>query len=413
MRETTHTMTILPGYRSAASLMAELSSPAGQADPYPVYRSLRALGDAVPGPDDSLVVTGYRECSALLREPRLRKRPGRLLTASGFPDWEQRPALRTMFTSILMLNPPEHTRLRGLVSRAFTTRRVAGLRPAVEAIARRLCDTLPESFDFVDAVAFPFPVAVIGELLGVPEEDRAMFRNLVGEWSTVLEILNPLAVDRADAAAAAIVGYFHTLAARRRREPAGDLISALACPGDDGQPALSDDELVVLAALILAAGLETTSGLLANGLVALLAHPDQARRLAREPALARPAVEELLRYDSPVQLIYGRTSVDAVTVGGLDLHAGQRVITVLGAANRDPRVFSAADELVLDRDEAAPLSFGAGIHHCLGAALARLEGQVMLPMVLGRFPGLRLAGEPARRLGIAIHGYSGLPVTSR
>ncbi|MGA2011189.1 MAG: cytochrome P450, partial [Solirubrobacteraceae bacterium] len=180
MRETTHTVMADSGHAAAAGLMAELATAAGQADPYPVYRRLRALGDAVAGPDDSLIVTGHGRCSALLRDHRLRKNPGRLLAASGLPDWESRPALRMMFTSILMLNPPEHTRLRGLVSRAFTARRIAQLRPAVEAIADRMCDALDFGFgfdfDFVEAVAFPFPVAVIGELLGVPEADRPMFR---------------------------------------------------------------------------------------------------------------------------------------------------------------------------------------------------------------------------------------------
>ncbi len=165
--------------------------------------------------------------------------------------------------------------------------------------------------------------------------------------------------------------------------------------------------------MILAAGFETTTGLLANGLVALLRHPAQADRLRREPALTKPAVEELLRYDAPVQMIYGRTAVDDIVVDDLPLRAGQRVITVLGAANRDPEMFTSPDELILDRHEGALLSFGAGIHHCLGAALARLEGQVMLPRLLRRFPGLRLAGEPRHRPGIAIHSYASLPIATR
>jgi cytochrome P450 len=411
MRETSHSVTTDLGDVSVLSLMAELASPAGQADPYPIYGRLRELGDAVSGPDDSLIVTGYRRCSALLRDPRLHKNPGRLLTASGFPDWEQRPALRLMFKSMLMINPPEHTRLRGLVSRAFTARRVAEMRPAVEAIADRLLDRLDGSTDFVDAVAFPFPVTVIGELLGVPEADRPMFRGLVDDWSTVLEILQPLAVDRADAAATAMTEYFRQLVAMRREQPADDLVSALANMDTGPEPALTDEELIQTAVLILGAGFETTTGLLANGLVALLEHPAQAERLRREPQLAKSAVDELLRYDAPIQLIYGRTAVDNVVIGDLALHAGQRVINVLGAANRDPSFFTAPDELRLDRDEGVPLSFGAGIHHCLGAALARLEGQVLLPRLLRRFPDLQLTGEPQHRVGLTIHSYSSLPVT--
>jgi cytochrome P450 len=405
--ETTHTVTADLGDTAVADLMAELAAPAGQADPYPIYARLRRLGPALVGPDDALIVTGYRECSALLREPRLRKHPGRLLEASGFPDWRQRPALSLMFESMLMLNPPEHTRVRSHVAGVFTARRVTAMRPAVEAIADRLLDGLPSQIDFVQAVAFPFPVTVIGELLGVPVEDRPMFRGLVDEWAAVLEILNPPAVDRADTAAAAIIAYFGELVARRRAEPRDDLVSALA---GTGEPPLTDEEIIRTAALILAAGFETTTGLLANGLVALLDHPDQADRLRSEPDLARPAVDELLRYDAPVQMTYGRTAVDDLMVGDLALHAGQRVIGILGAGNRDPGVFTDPDRLILDRDQGIPLSFGAGIHHCLGAALARLEGQVMLPRLLRRFPQLRLAGPGARRKGNTLRSYASLPV---
>jgi cytochrome P450 len=411
MRQTTHSVTADIHDPVVAGLMAELATPTGQADPYPVYARLRAHGDPLIGPDDSLIVTGYRHCSALLREPRLRKNPGRLLALSGFPDWEERAALRLMFKSMLFANPPEHTRLRGVVSRTFTARRVAELRPAVEDIAERLLDDLSGEVDFIEALAFPYPVTVIGELLGVPESDRARFRTLVDEWTAVLELPSPPVVDRADVAASAIVDYFTALAAERRARPRADLISALVSAGNGGGPGLTDEEVVSTAALILAAGFETTTALLANGLVALLLHPAQAERLRREPDLAKAAVDELLRYDSPVQVTYGRTAVDDITVGDVTLHAGQRVIGLLGAANRDPSVFRAPDELILDRDEGIPLSFGAGIHHCLGAALARLEGQIMIPRLLRRFPGLALASTPVRRDGITIHGYRSMPVT--
>jgi cytochrome P450 len=411
MRETTHSVTADIHDPVVAGLMAELATPAGQADPYPVYSRLRAHGDPLTGPDDSLIVTGYRHCSALLREPRLRKNPGRLLVASGFPNWEDRPALRLMFRSMLMTNPPEHTRLRGVVSRVFTARRVAELRPAVQAIAERLLDGLSGEIDFIEALAFPYPVTVIGELLGVPESDRPRFRALVDDWTAVLDLPSPPVVDHADLAASEIIDYFAALAAERRARPREDLISALVSAGNGDGPALSDEEVVSTAALILAAGFETTTGLLANGLVALLGHPEQAERLRHEPELAKTAVDELLRYDSPVQVTYGRTAVDDIMVGDLRLHSGQRVITLLGAANRDPSVFHSPDELILDRDEGIPLSFGAGIHHCLGAALARLEGQVMIPRLLRRFPRLALAGAPVRRDGITIHGYRSMPVT--
>lgn len=283
------------------------------------------------------------------------------------------------------------------------------MRDAVTRIADELCDPLHGSIEFVDAVAFPFPVTVIGALLGIPAADRAMFQPLVRAWTSVLEILNPLAVDSADAAAIQIQSYLGELVRERRARPGEDLISALVADEDDDHQ-LSEEELVTMAALILTAGFETTTGLLANGFCTLLSTPHQADRLRREPALAKPAAEELLRYDTPVQMLYGRTATDDMVVGDLAVHAGQCLINLLGAANRDPRQFSEPDELRLDRAEGSVLSFGGGIHHCLGAALGRLEAQVMLPRLVKRYPHACLAGEPVRRHGLMIRGYTSLPI---
>ena len=392
-----------------AHLMAELATPSGQADPYPIYARMHGLGEAAAAPDGTIVVTGYHACSAVIRDNRLRKSPGAVLTAAGYPDWEQRPSLRMLFGSMLMLNPPAHTRLRRLVSRSFTAQRVASMRDSITRLADQLCEPLNGTVEFVDAVAFPFPVTVIGELLGIPAADRAMFQPLVKEWTSVLEILNPLAVDAADAAATQIQTYLAELVRARRARPADDLISALVADEDD-QHLLTEGELVTMTALILAAGFETTTGLLANGLNTLLVTPREADRLRREPALAKPAAEELLRFDTPVQILYGRTATHDMRVGELEVHAGQRLINLLGAANRDPRQFTEPDCLRLDRDEGPVLSFGGGIHHCLGAALARLEAQVMLPMLVRRFPNARPAGDPVRRGGLMIRGYSSLPI---
>ena len=389
--------------------MDELATPAAQADPYPIYSRMHDLGDAMAMPDGTVVVTGYWACSAVLRDNRLRKSPGEVLTAAGYPDWRERPSLRMLFGSMLMLNPPAHGRLRGLVSRSFTAHRVAGLRDAVEQIAVDLLDRLPGTVEFVDQVAFPFPVAVIGEMLGIPAGDRQMFQPWVRDWTSVLEILNPLAVDCADAAAVQIDGYLRELVRARKAKPTGDLISALAAD-EAGEEALDEDEVVTMAALILGAGFETTTGLLSNGLLALIEAPEQAALLRSRPDLAGSAVEELLRYDTPVQMLYGRTAVEDMLVGDLEVSAGQRFITIVGAANRDPRHFRDPDQLQLDRDDGRPLSFGGGIHHCLGAALARLETQVMIPELVRRFPNARLTGEPVRRNGLLIRGYTSLPV---
>jgi len=390
-------------------VLTALGMPEGRADPYPLYERLRAIGPVVTAPDGTLVVTGYRECSMLLRDHRLHKTPERRLAASGYPQWQDRPALRLMFGSIMMLNPPVHTRLRRLVS-ACLTARVAGLRPAVERIVADTCEQIAGDSDFVTGFAFPLPVTVIGELLGIPAADRPMFAELVQDWSTVLEVLTPQAVDRADAAASTVADYLADLATQRRDHPADDLISAMAAGGGDK---LTADELVTMAALLLKAGTETTTGLLSNGLVALLSHPDQAARLRAEPFLAIPAVEELLRYDSPVQMLSGRCAPDDLTIAGFDLSDGQRVLAMVGAANRDAAVFSDPDRLTLDRAQQAPLSFGGGIHYCLGAPLARLEAQIAFPALLTRFPRLALAGEPVSREGTALRGHTSLPITAR
>jgi cytochrome P450 len=404
--------TISRGPQILGGILTALAGPAGRADPYPLYQQLRALGPARTAPDGTLVVTGYRECSMLLRDHRLHKTPERKLTAAGFPDWQDRPSLRLMFSSILMLNPPAHTRLRRLVSAAFTARRVAGLRPAVTAIVAGACEQIAGEADFVAGFAFPLPVTVTGELLGIPAADRPMFVGLARDWTAVLEVLSQPAVDRADAAATVIGEYLADLAAYRREHPGDDLISGMAAAASSDDR-LTADELVTMAALLLAAGFQTTTGLLSNGLAALLAHPDQASRLRAEPGLAIPAVEELLRYDSPVQMLSGRSAPDDLSIAGLDLAEGQRVLALLGAANRDPQVFSDPDALMLDRAQQAPLSFGGGIHYCLGAPLARLQAQVAFPALLARFPRLALAGEPVARDGDALRGHASLPIAAR
>jgi cytochrome P450 len=399
---------------TVGALMSALTTPAGQADPYPLYRELRELGPAAHTPDGTLVVSGYRLAATLARDHRLVKRPDHGLAAAGFADWREHPGLRLMFTSMLVRNPPDHTRLRRLVSGAFTARRVAGLRRAIARTVDRLLGELagPDPVDFVDAFAFPLPVTVIGELLGVPDTDRLRFQPLVRDWAGVLDRLDGPGVARADDAATEISEYLRDLAARRRREPRDDLLSALVVPAADGA-LLDDDELITMAALLFAAGFETTTGLLANGLAALLEHPDQAALLRENPELAGTATEELLRYDSPVQLLTSRTAPEELHSGGLTLPAGQRVVLLLGAANRDPEVFAEPDVLRLDREGEPPLSFGGGVHYCLGAPLARLEAQLAFPALLRAFPALTQAGPAVvARKGLALHGLTALPVTT-
>lgn len=402
-------MTIDSDHQVLAAMTA-LAGPAGQADPYPHYSRLREFGAAAHLPDGTLVISGYRLCAAVLRDHRFRKDPESVLTMCGYPNWRERPGLNLLFNSILVLNPPDHTRLRRLVSGAFTARRVAGLRPAVERIVDDLVERFATNTDFVEAFGFPLPVTVIGELLGVPAADRPMFQAPARDWSNLLDSLLPETVDKADVAAVFIHDYLADLVAQRRKAPQDDLISALAVPAD-GQEGMDTEELVTMAALLLAAGFETTTGLLSNGLVALLDHPDQADLLREHPEIAPAAVEELLRYDSPVQYLSSRATEEEVEVGGLRLPRGQRVMALLGAANRDPDVFTEPDRLVLDRGGEPSLSFGGGLHYCLGAPLARIEAQVAFPALLRAFPALARNGDAVPREGLALHGHASLPVT--
>jgi cytochrome P450 len=388
----------------SAELLAELTTLTGREDPYPRYDRLRAIAPLIRAEDGALVVTRYADCATVVRDGRLGHMPPDMLAFVGLPDWAEHPALRQFFTSMLAQNPPDHTRLRRLVSSTFTARRVQSLRPAIEAMVAGLLDGLAGDTDFVERFAFPLPVNVIGELLGVPPADRAQFQTLVRDWSQVLDVITPEVLARADPAATVIRDYLAGLAAERRAAPRDDLISALVA-AEAGGDRLTEDELLTMAALLFGAGFETTTNLLANGLVALDRNPGQA---FGDPAVA---VEELLRYDSPVQIV-SRVAYEDVELGGTTVAAGERVVAYLGAGNRDPERFADPHRLDLARADNAPLSFGGGIHYCLGAPLARLEAQIAFPALLRRFPGLEI-GTPVRRDSLTLRGYLSLPVSAR
>lgn len=394
-----------------ARLLTELTTLTGREDPYPRYERLRQISPVVRAQDGALVVTRHADCITVARDPRLGHMPPDMLAFLGFPDWADHPALRILFTSMLIQNPPVHTRLRRLVSATFTARRVQALRPAIAGMVDDLLDGFDGEADFVERFAFPLPVNVIGALLGVPEPDRAQFQTLIRDWTQVLEIITPDVLRVADPAAATVREYLVGLVAERRRDPKDDLLSALIAAEGAGDQ-LTEDELLTMAALLFAAGFETTTNLLANAVVALLRNPDQLALLRERPDLAPAAVEELLRYDTPVQLI-SRLAGEPLELGGVAVDAGERVVAYLGAGNRDPERFADPDALRLDRADNAPLSFGGGIHYCLGAPLARLEAQEALPALIRRFPGLSLAGEPERRDSLGIRGYTRVPLSSR
>ncbi len=394
------------------TLLAELVSRAGRDNPYPVYEALRRAAPVARMTDGSLLLTRFNDCAAALRDPNIGHGEADSGFAADLPNWREHLSLRQFRTSMLSLDPPGHTRLRRLVSGSFTPRRIAELRPVIESTTARLLGDFPPDAgtDFISAFAFPLPIAVIGELLGVPVEDQSQFQHLAREWTQVLDVTTPRILARGNEAAAEIRGYLADLAQQRRRHPRADLLSALLVGEGDEQ--LTEDELLTMAALLFAAGFETATHLLGNGLVALLRHPGALDRLRCSPELAPTAVEELLRYDSSVQ-IARRIVLRDTAIGGVPVSAGQRLVVCLGAANHDPARFVDPGRLDLARADGGSMSFGGGIHYCLGAPLARLEAQVAFPALLQRFPRLALHEPLHRRAGLTVRGFRRIPVTAR
>lgn len=347
------------------------------------------------------MVTRYADCHALLRDDRLSADPTRSdLYRSLVADvWGEGSATdRLIRRQFLFMDPPDHTRLRALVQQAFTRRAVEDLRPRIETIARGLVDAMYEKgvVDLMADLAYPLPVTVIAELLGVPLADRERFeawsRDLLGLLA--VQSPSPEAVDHADATVSAFLDYFRDLVRERRDRPADDLLTALG-RAEDADDKLAEDEILATCLLLLVAGHETTANLIGNGTIALLEHPGELRRLREEPGLVPNAVEELLRYDSPVQAT-ARTALEDIELDGKRVSRGDRVMLLLGSANRDPDAFDEPDRLVLDREPNRHIAFGSGIHFCLGAPLARLEARIALRTLLDRCPELRLAEEPVR-----------------
>ncbi|TDC00153.1 cytochrome P450 [Micromonospora fluostatini] len=399
----------------AAEAMTALLSPQGRVDPYPTYARLRAHGPVLQGPEFSLV-NGYAEADAILRDNRF----GVLddaLRDQVLPGWRGSPAMESISRSMLRTNPPDHSRMRRLAAGAFTPRRIAELRDVITAQAGELIDAMAAKgrdgavVDVMAEFAYPLPVGVICTLLGVPAADWPLFRRWSADLTVVLEpeiTAAELAV--ADRGAAELRAYLTELIEARRRAPADDLTSALVRVHDADGDRLTGDELLANLVVLLVAGFETTTNLLGNGLVVLLDHPREAEALRTRPDLAPQYVEELLRYDSPVQLTT-RITTTGVRSGGLDLPAGSWVLVLLGAANRDPRRYPEPERFDVGRAHPQPLSFGAGAHFCLGAGLARLEAQVAFPLLVRRLPGLELAARPRRRPRLTLRGYDTLPVT--
>jgi cytochrome P450 len=404
--------------------LAALRDPAVRADPYPFYARLRSQApvhwDETAGLDGGWVLTRHADVMAALRDPRV---TAERLDSPQDADWlpaEYREAARQVFRAmphqLLFLDPPDHTRLRGLVSNAFTPRLVEAWRPRIVELANELLDPVEAAgeMDVIASLAYPLPAIVIAELLGVPPEDRERFIRWSADFGGFLDgsTLTPLEAWQALQGVADFMDYFRDLIARRRAAPRDDLLQALLT-AREREDALSEDELLANLVLLLAAGHGTTTHLIGNGLLALLRHPDQFQRLREDSGLMTTAVAELLRFDSPVQLT-GRRAREDITIGGVTVAAGQHFTTILGAANRDPAQFPDPDRLDVGRAENRLLSFGYGIHFCLGAPLAKLEAEIALSAVTRRLPRLRLAAGAERALAwqpsIVFRGLQALPV---
>jgi cytochrome P450 len=389
-------------------------------DPYPQYAVMRAQAPVYEHPFGFWLLTGYEEVSWLLRAG-LSVEDGNMAADSLLRQMRDQmygaadEAPRASAVSMLDRDPPDHTRLRRLVSKAFTPRAIQALRPRISDLVDGMLDAMAEQrrVDLVDALAFPLPFSVIAEMLGTPPADHERIRQLTG---TVVRSLEPVAdPDLAAAIMAAddeLIQIAVEMIAWKRANPADDLLTALIHAEDDGD-VLNDDELVAQTLLLYIAGHETTVNLIAGGTLALLRHPGQFALLRSDPALVGNAVEELLRYDSPVQASR-RITVEPVTVGGVTIPAGAFVMASLGSANRDERFWGPdAAELDLRRENARQhVSFGAGPHHCLGASLARLEACIAFERLTARFPGLALDGDVVWNGRINLRGPAHLPVSA-
>src|SRR5262245_5902439 len=390
-------------------------TPAGRRDPYPHYHRLREAAPVHRSAIlDAWLLTRYDDCWAALRDPRFGKNyPGQMAQRVG-PDWRRHPALADREHSMINVHGADHTRLRRLVVRAFNRRTVDELRPAIARMVDALLEPLAAwcGGDVMEAVAFPLPVGVIGELLGVPEADRPQFRSLVRDTTAVLEVVpSPAQLAAADAAHVQIRAYFFRLLEEKRRRPGLDLLSTLVQAKDEDR--LTDDELVVLASLLFGAGFETTTNLIGNGLLGLLRHPDQLALLRSDPALFASLPDELLRYDGTAQLAV-RFTLAPVEIGGVMIPAGETVMPLLGAGNHDPARFPDPERLDVRRPTFDPLTFGGGVHYCLGAALARAETEIVFRALVERFGEIELTGEPPHfRDRLTLRGLDSLHVALR
>ncbi|MCH8849437.1 MAG: cytochrome P450 [Chloroflexi bacterium] len=394
-------------------------SPEAVANPYPMFKQLREQNPIQRMEVlDGWVLTRYDDVVRVLKDSRFsadRRNARTPLMAEALKAQEEMgPVANTQ--TMLSADPPEHTRLRGLVSKAFTPKVVDNMRVHIQDIVAGLLDEVQAkgSMDLIEDLAYPLPVIVIAEMLGVPPEERDTFKrwsdDLVANMGAPGMTPDPELMKRAQTSSNEMADYFRERIAERRKAPKEDLLSALIAAEERGE-VLSEDEVLATCVLLLAAGNETTTNLIGNGMLALLRHPEQFQKLRDDASLTDTAVEELLRYDGPVQAT-ARVANEDVDVGGQQVEKGQMVMCVIAAANRDPAHFDDPETLDIARKDNKHIAFGFGIHFCIGAPLARIEGQAAISALMRRMPNLRLENdEPAWNGNFILRGLRSLPVS--
>ncbi|HUO48790.1 MAG TPA: cytochrome P450 [Acidimicrobiales bacterium] len=416
-----HVRAVRDDAAASGELVWDPFDPLWRAQPFAVYERLRADNPVHRSPLGFWVFTRHADCLAVLRDKRASSDartmdPG---TVRGLRNFELEPGpMEAVFTEMapfLFRDPPDHTRLRGLVQKAFTPRVVEGLRGRITEVSEALVGDALErgSVDLVADLAYPLPVRIIVEMLGVPAEDHEMFRTWSDAMARGLDpdfLLPPEAIEERLVGILSFVQYFAGLIDRRRQAPVDDLLSGLIAAEEQGD-VLSPGELVSTCILLLVAGHETTVNLIGGGTLALLEHPDELARFRADPGLARSAVEEMLRYVSPVQLT-GRFATEDIDVAGVTVRKGELAMLLIGSANRDPEAFEHPDLFDVGRAENPNLGFGFGIHHCLGAPLARLETQIALRTLFDRAAEIeRVSDDLTYKDNIVLRGLASLPVT--
>ncbi|WP_322029035.1 cytochrome P450 [Paraburkholderia sp. J76] len=371
---------------------SDFSSPAFFANPYPLYEKIRAAGPILPVGPQSFVTGRFEIIDALLRDPRMGKTYLQSVVARYGAQATAQPVFQSLNRTLLMMNPPAHTRLRALLMKTFNARGIGKLTSIVEATTHELleCQGSRAEFDLVNDYALPLPVQIICRLLDVPVEHATALGGAASRLVAAFDLapLDEHGLRAADEAALTLERYFHGVIGQRRAQPGDDLISAMLGVEDEGAR-LTDEEVVSNAVLLFIAGHETTSNMIGNMSIALFRHPQQMEALKLDPALLPRAIGECMRYDGAVQMLV-RTALEDIAPGNISLARGSVVFMLIGSANRDPSVFPAPDTLDFARSASTPsLAFGAGIHYCLGARLAALELEVAMRSLLARFPGIR------------------------